>query len=227
MEHFLKKTTSVSSSMNQSGGSPSDIKSPPLLSQTITGSKTTNTISEIEHRPTGLYTSSYRPQLTSSTSSNSKFISNDISQTIANNNSHSDKDASLKPQSVSNESKSDTSSRAKENSNGVINEIKKDTMKTKQEKEYTEIERIEVPSLSMPQSKQGAKSASVRVGKKTESSTDPPMKSEHSSEDDDESSETTSTDSFSECSESSNECAKIDFGDEGGVDEEGNYTTLY
>ena len=223
--------------MNQSGGSPSDIKSPPLLLQTITASKTTNTLSQIEHRPTSLYTSSYRPHITSATSNNSKFTSNDISQTIANNNSHSDKDAStatstvnkwlsdeindddsLKAQSVSKESKVDTSSRTKENANGVSNDTKKDSMKTKLAKEYTEIERIEVPSLSMPQSKQVIKSESVRVGKKTESSTDPP---EHSSEDDDESSDTTSTDSYSECSEASNECAKIDFGDEGGVDEEG------
>ena len=211
--------------MNQSGGSPSDIKSPPLLSQTITGSKTTNTISQIEHRPTSLYTSSYRPQLTSSTSNNIKL--HDISQTTSNHNSHYDKDNLLKAQSVSKDLTSDTSSRTKENANGVTNDIKKDSTKTKQEREYTEIERIEVPNLSMPQTKQGIKKANIRVGKKTESSTDPPIKSEHSSEDDDESSETTSTDSFSECSESSNECAKIDFGDEGGVEEEGNYVILY
>ena len=82
MEHFLKKTTSVSSSMNQSGGSPSDIKSPPLLSHTITGSKTSNTLNQVEQRPASIYTSPYRPQLASSTFNSSKLTTNDISQII-------------------------------------------------------------------------------------------------------------------------------------------------
>ena len=70
MEHFLKKTTSVSSSMNQSGEPSSDVKSPPLLSQNKVGATLTNTTNPVGQRPSSIYTSSFRPQPAASISNN-------------------------------------------------------------------------------------------------------------------------------------------------------------
>ena len=90
------------------------------------------------------------------------------------------------------------------------------------DKEYTEIECIAVPKLSPPQFKQqGNRSKNVRDRKNEDMNSDLQAKSSQSSDDEDESSATTSTDSFSDCSESSNECAKIDFEEEGGADDDG------
>ena len=192
MEHFLKKTTSVSSSMNQSGDPPSDIKSPPLLSQTTaTGLRSTNAANLVEQRPSSLYTSLIRPQPPPSISNTSHAVT--INESNQNNSMSIGQPKSQNgPKTLSDSSKNTT------------------------EKEYTEIERIEVPNLATHR----CKGEEVR-SKKSETSTDPPMKSGQSSDDEDESSDTTSTDSFSECSESSNDCAKIDFADEDGVEEEG------
>ena len=90
-----------------------------------------------------------------------------------------------------------------------------------EEKEYTEIECIAVPKLSPPQFKQGNRCKNVRGGKNEDMNADLPVKSSQSSDDEDESSATTSTDSFSDCSDSSNGCAKIDFEEEGGADDDG------
>ena len=207
MEHFLKKTTSVSSSMNQSGESPSDIKSPPLLSQTATsGSRTSNTSNQVEQRPSILYTSSIRPQSHTSISNTSQVVTNmESNQTISRSQFQ-----------TTGETKANSNSMSMVHSNSQNGPKTLDSTKNTTEKEYTEIERIEVPNFSTHR----VKDEELR-NKKSETSTDPPMKSGQSSDDEEDSSDTTSTDSFSECSESSNECAKLDFADEDNVEEEG------
>ena len=124
MEHFLKKTTSVSSSMNQSGDPPSDIKSPPLLSQaTATGLRATNTVNQVEQRPSSLYTSSIRTQHPPSISNTSQV-------------------ATIKE---SNQTNSMSIGQPKsQNGPNTLSDSSKNTT----EKEYTEIERIEVPNFA-------------------------------------------------------------------------------
>ena len=183
--------------MNQSGGSPSDIKSPPLLSQTSTiGIKPTIPTNQAEQRPNSIYASSYRQQPVSSVSNGTGVATNDNSNKTV-----------LKSDTVQ-------SKELKENLRTQNGPKTLDSSKNPEKREYTEIERIEVPKLLSQRD-------DIR-NKKSETSTDPPMKSGQSSDDEDESSDTTSSDSFSEGSESSNECAKIDFADEDGIDEEGN-----
>ena len=179
--------------MNQSGDSPSDIKSPPLVSQTSTsGLIPSKSSSTAEQRPNSLYTTSYRPQPALSMSN--------YSQSSATNDSNKTMSSRPSTEALGNNS-SENGSKTIQSSKNV------------EERKYTEIERIEVP-------KHSTQGEDVRV-RKSETSTDPPMKSGQSSDDEDDSSDSTSTDSFSECSESSNECAKIDFADEDGIDEEG------
>ena len=179
--------------MNQSGDSPPDIKSPPLVSQTSTsGLIPTKSSSTAEQRPNSLYTTSYRPQPALSMSN--------YSQSSATNDSNKTMSSRPSTEALGNNS-SENGSKTIQSSKNV------------EERKYTEIERIEVP-------KHSTQGEDVRV-RKSETSTDPPMKSGQSSDDEDGSSDSTSTDSFSECSESSNECAKLDFADEDGIDEEG------
>ena len=214
MEHFLKKTTSVTSSMNQSGGSSSDIKSPPLLiTQKLAGANATNSISQGEQRATSLFPSSYRPQMTSSTSATCNLTTPATSLSTCNNTPGSAKETAYITESVKKGLNSDSTFRNRQ-------QVISNNSSTTKEKEYTEIECIAVPKLSPPQFKQGNRSKNVGGEKNEDLNSDLPAKSSHSSDDEDESSATTSTDSFSDCSDSSNECAKIDFEEEGGADDE-------
>ena len=220
MEHFLKKTTSVTSSMNQGGDPTSDIKSPPLILETLSGARTTNSISQSDQAVSSSITKDYRPPISSSTSTNSNLTTSDISQAATQSKPGRAKE-SLQENKCSDKGISVDSS-PKEYATGEHRANPQSSARLKGEKEYTEIERIEVPSLASSNVKKGHDAGSMRSRRRNETSTDVPSKSGQSSEDEDESSNTTSSDSFSDDSESSNECdAKIDFGDEGEADQEG------
>ena len=151
----------------------------------------------------------------------------DVTTTSVSNNKVHSTAAKDSTDNTDKDSKFDRSSKTKENGKGENNESTDPSKRIKNEKEYTEIERIEVPSLSAAKSKPGYNSGWLQGGK-NETSTDAPSKSGQSSDDEDESSATTSSDSFSECSESSNEeCAKIDFEEEGTIEDHGTYIRIY
>ena len=206
MEHFLKKTTSVTSSMNNSGESPSDVQSPPLLADRLTGSITSNSTNNVERRATSLFPSSYHSQMKSSISAASNLTNPISSLASSNKTTHSTKESLDDKEAILQQLQNSESS------------TKTGANKETKEKAYTEIESIAVPKYSQPKQKHQnrRKKENIRSNK-----------SGQSSDEGDESSTSTGSDS---CTNSSIDCAKLDFeeevvGGETGYDE-GKHTRL-